>query len=260
MHGKHYLKISDGLVSIPLHAKAQKVKLSWREEIGAEWNYQFPKVDLKKASTNSEIKLTLPHNRWILWTGGPTLGPAVLLWGVILALLIVAFVLGKVKGSPLKTQDWLLLGIGVSTTSVMILLPIVLWIFALRYREYRGDALEGWKRNVTQVGLVILTFIALGTIIGAVSSGLLGNPDMMIAGNSSYGNYLNWYSDRIAGVVPEPTVFSVSIWYYRVLMLLWSIWVAFALIRWLKWAWAVFSQGEMWSAWRIQKSDASNKN
>jgi hypothetical protein len=251
----HYLKVSDGLVSIPLHAKAQKVKLSWREEIGAELNYQFPTIDLKKASTNSEIKLTLPHNRWILWTGGPTLGPAVLLWGVILALLIVAFVLGKVQGSPLKTQDWLLLGIGVSTTSVMILLPIVIWIFALRYREYRGNALEGWKRNLTQVGLVILTFVALGTIIGAVSSGLLGNPDMMIAGNSSYGNHLNWYSDRIAGVVPEPTVFSVSIWYYRVLMLLWSIWVAFALIRWLKWAWAVFSQGEMWSRWRSKKDE-----
>jgi hypothetical protein len=249
----HYLKLSDGLVSIPLHAKAQKVKLSWREEMGSEPSYAFPNINLKKASTNNEIKLTLPSNRWILWTDGPTLGPAVLLWGVILALLIVAFVLGKVKGSPLKTQDWLLLGIGVSTTSVMILLPIVIWIFALRYREYRGDDLEGWKRNLTQVGLVILTFIALGTIIGAVSSGLLGNPDMMIAGNSSYGNYLNWYSDRIVGVVPEPTVFSVSIWYYRALMLLWSIWVAFALIRWLKWAWAVFSQGEMWSRWRVEK-------
>ncbi|CAA6816077.1 MAG: Unknown protein [uncultured Sulfurovum sp.] len=87
----------------------------------------------------------------------------------------------------------------------------------------------------------------MGTIIGAVSVGLLGNPEMMIAGNNSYGNHLNWYSDRIGGTVPEPTVVSVSIWYYRALMLLWSIWIAFSLIKWLKWAWAVFSQGDMWS-------------
>jgi len=95
--------------------------------------------------------------------------------------------------------------------------------------------------------LVILTIISIGTIIGAVSVGLLGNPDMMIAGNGSYGNFLNWYSDRIFGVLPKPTVISVSIWYYRLLMLLWSIWVAFALIKWLKWAWGVFSQGDIWS-------------
>lgn len=250
----HYLKVNDGLVSIPLHAKAQKVQLRWREERGTGLDYHFSSIDLKKASTNNKIALTLPSNRWILWTGGPILGPAVLLWGVLLALLLVAIVLGRVKNSPLKTQDWLLLGIGVSTTSVMILLPIVIWIFALRYREYRGETLKAWKRNLIQIGLVLLTLIALGTIVGAVSSGLLGNPDMMIAGNQSYGNHLNWYSDRIAGVVPQPTVYSVSIWYYRALMLLWSIWVAFALIRWLKWAWSVFSQGEMWTKWRVEES------
>lgn len=76
----HYLKVSNGVVSIPLHAKAQKIKLSWREEIGTAQNYQFPNINLQKASTNSEIRLTLPKNRWILWTDGPTLGPAVLLW------------------------------------------------------------------------------------------------------------------------------------------------------------------------------------
>ncbi|NEW60114.1 hypothetical protein GSY74_02355 [Sulfurovum sp. bin170] len=242
----HYLKISNGKVSIPLQAKAQKVKLSWREEIGATQSYKFPHIDLSSDSVNSSVQLTLPHNRWVLWTDGPTLGPAVLLWGVLLAVLLFALILGRVKGTPLKTRDWLLLGLGVSTTSVFIMLPIVMWIFALRFREQRGFALKGWLRNFTQIGLVILTFIALGTIIGAVSAGLLGNPDMMIVGNDSYGHYLNWYSDRISTAIAEPTVISVSIWYYRALMLLWAIWIAFSLIRWLKWAWEVFSEGDIW--------------
>lgn len=106
---------------------------------------------------------------------------------------------------------------------------------------------------MTQIGLGMLTIIALGTIVGAVSAGLLGNPDMMIVGNQSYGNYLNWYSDRLLNTLPEPTVMSVSIWYYRALMLVWSIWVAFALIRWLKWTWTVFGQGEIWVKWRSKK-------
>ena len=243
----HYLKISDGKVSIPLQAKAQKVQLSWREEMGTDVNYHFSNIDLNRASTNNSVQLTLPHNRWILWTDGPILGPAVLLWGVLLAVLLFALILGRIKGSPLKTRDWLLLGVGVSTTSVMIILPIIVWIFALRFREAKGDTLMGWKRNLTQIGLVLLTLIAISTIIGAVSVGLLGNPEMIITGNQSYGNFLNWYSDRITGAVPEPTVISVSIWYYRALMLIWSIWIALSLIKWLKWAWKVFSQGDMWA-------------
>ncbi|MBU1668850.1 hypothetical protein KKC13_10575 [bacterium] len=248
----HYLKISDGKVSIPLQAKAQKVKLSWREEMGTDVNYHFSNIDLNRASTNNSVQLTLPHNRWILWTAGPVLGPAVLLWGVLLAVLLFALILGRIKGSPLKTRDWLLLGVGVSTTSVMIMLPIIVWIFALRFRELKGDTLSGWKRNLTQIGLVLLTLIAISTIVGAVSVGLLGNPEMMITGNQSYGNFLNWYSDRITGAVPEPTVISVSIWYYRALMLIWSIWIALSLIKWLKWAWKVFIQGDMWSK-RVKK-------
>jgi len=243
----HYLKISNSQITIPLQAKEQSVQISYREEYSSGMSYHFPTIDLAKESSNNTLELKLPQNRWILWTHGTLLAPAVLLWGVIFALLIFAIILGRVEGTPLRSRDWLLLGIGVSSSSFMIMLPIVIWIFTLRFREKQGDKLVGWRRNIIQVLLVILTIISISTIIGAVSVGLLGNPDMMIAGNGSYGNFLNWYSDRIFGVLPEPTVISVSIWYYRLLMLLWSIWVAFALIRWLKWAWGVFSQGDIWS-------------
>ncbi|MEA2028678.1 MAG: hypothetical protein U9N49_06855, partial [Campylobacterota bacterium] len=243
----HYLKIEKGKVSIPLKATSQKVTLKWREEIGTDTLYTFPAIELTKESTNNTITLNLPHNRWILWTNGPLMGPAVLLWGVLLAVLLFALILGRIQGSPLKTRDWLLLGVGVSTTSIMIMLPIVIWIFVLRFREIKGDSLLGWRRNLTQIAIVLLTIIALSTIVGAVSVGLLGNPEMMITGNHSYSHYLNWYSDRVTSTLPEPTVISVSIWYYRALMLIWSIWIAFSLIKWLKWAWSVYSQGDMWS-------------
>ncbi|KIM06776.1 MAG: hypothetical protein KU38_11790 [Sulfurovum sp. FS08-3] len=251
----HYLKIDNGKVSIPLKATSQTVTLGWREEIGVDNLYRFPVVNLNKSSTNQTTTLYLPHNRWILWSSGPLVGPAVLLWGVLLAVVLFALVLGRIEGTPLKSRDWLLLGFGVSTTSVMIMLPVVIWIFLLRYRQIRGDDLVGWRRNLTQVAIVVLTFMALGTIVGAVSIGLLGNPDMMITGNNSYTTMLNWYSDRIDTILPQPTVITLSIWYYRILMLVWSIWIAFSLIKWLKWAWSLFSQGDMWHK-RIKQTPA----
>lgn len=243
----HYLKIDQGKLTIPLKASSQKITLKWREEIGSNNLYQFPTIKLGRESTNNTITLDLPQNRWILWTSGPLMGPAILLWGVLLAVLLFALILGRIQGTPLKSRDWLLLGVGVSTTSIMIMLPIVIWIFTLRFREIRGDNLVGWRRNLTQIAIVLLTITALSTIVGAVSVGLLGNPEMMITGNHSYNYYLNWYSDKIASTLPQPTVVSLSIWYYRALMLIWSIWIAFALIKWLKWSWSVFSQGDMWS-------------
>jgi hypothetical protein len=164
----------------------------------------------------------------------------------MLAVLLFALILGQIKETPLKSRDWLLLGLGVSSTSIAIMLPIVIWIFTLRFKEQKASTLKGKTKKLTQVAIVILTLIALFTIIGAVSAGLLGNPDMMITGNGSYGNYLNWYSDRISTTLAEPTVISVSIWYYRALMLIWAIWIAFSLISWLKWAWEVFSCGGIW--------------
>jgi len=169
-----------------------------------------------------------------------------LIWGVILALILFALILGRINGLPLKSSDWILLGLGVSTTSIFIMLPIVIWIFALKFREEKNATLKGGFRNFYQIALVILTFTALSTIIGAISVGLLGNPDMMIMGNNSYGHYLNWYSDRISNDINRPTIISISIWYYRILMLIWAIWIAFSLIKWLKWAWIVFSSGNMW--------------
>ncbi|CAA6818112.1 MAG: Unknown protein [uncultured Sulfurovum sp.] len=242
----HYLKIKNAELSIPLKGKAQTVVIKWKEESGTQSIYNFSKINLNKDSVNSNVKLHLPQNRWVLWTNGPLLGPAVLLWGVLLSVLIFALILGRVSNSPLKVSDWLLLGVGVSTSSVMIMIPIVAWIFLLRYKEQKKEALQGGMRNFIQVLIGLFTVVALATLVGAVSVGLLGNPDMMIEGNNSYGLNLNWYSDRIGETLAQPMVVSVSMWYYRALMLLWAIWISFSLINWLKWAWKVFSAGDMW--------------
>jgi hypothetical protein len=52
--------------------------------------------------------------------------------------------------------------------------------------------------------------------------------------------------DRTEGLTPESGVLSVSLWFYRAAMLAWALWLSFALLRWLTWAWRAFGQGGMW--------------
>jgi hypothetical protein len=52
-------------------------------------------------------------------------------------------------------------------------------------------------------------------------------------------------------------VLSVSIWFYRAAMLLWSLWIAQALVGWLRWGWTAFNEGDLWRPLRASR-EASN--
>src|SRR4030095_9586923 len=60
---------------------------------------------------------------------------------------------------------------------------------------------------------------------------------MFIIGNVSSQTELRWFQARSDGLLPRPDCFSVSIWWYRFLMLAWALWLAASLIRWLRLAW-----------------------
>jgi hypothetical protein len=179
------------------------------------------------------------------------LGPAVLFWGVLVVLLVFAMVLGRAGITPLKSWQWFLLGVGLSQSSSLLMVLMAFWLIALALRGKL--AVETWQRprwqfNAMQAGLALLTLIALATLVGAVAKGLLGSPDMQIVGNGSWGQQLQWYQDRVAGELPQPGVFSVPLWYYRLLMLAWALWLAVALLGWLRWGWTAINHGGLWQS------------
>jgi hypothetical protein len=90
---------------------------------------------------------------------------------------------------------------------------------------------------------MILTAVTLGIFLSVVAEGLLGNPEMFILGNGSDRTILRWYQARSDTLLPRPVCISVSIWWYRFLMLAWALWLAASLIRWLHWAWQQFGRG-----------------
>ncbi len=88
--------------------------------------------------------------------------------------------------------------------------------------------------------------VALLSIVVSLPGGLLGTPDMHVTGNGSAGNSLAWFADRSESALPVAMAWSVPIWIYKVLILAWALWLSFALLRWLPWAWRSFVKEGFW--------------
>jgi hypothetical protein len=240
-------------VSLPLHPGEQIFRLAWRQDQEIEPIWRTPTTDLGLDSVNSQIRTEMAHDRWVLFTRGPTLGPAVLFWGELLIILLAALILGRFRGySPLGTVSWLLLGVGLSQVSIWAGLLVVVTFFAFGYR--RGMSPPDYPRsfNLMQLVLVMLALFTLITLFLSVQQGLLGLPQMQIGGNGSSAYQLNWYQDRSSGELPVATIYSAPLWIYRLLMLAWALWLAFSLLSWMKWAWESFSRQGRWIEIKIR--------
>jgi hypothetical protein len=77
-------------------------------------------------------------------------------------------------------------------------------------------------------------------------TGLLGYPDLLVAGPGSSSHLLSWTSDRFVEHTASAWVISAPTWLYRVLMLGWALWLAASLLKWVNWAWRCFSEGGAW--------------
>lgn len=252
-------------LSLPVSPGNQKIEIDWRESRGVSTIFHSPKIKLGSDSVNNAISIKPGYNRWVLFTSGPTIGPAVLFWGMLIVVIIIAYALGRIKGTPLNSLHWILLGFGLSASGPWGLVVIAGCIFALRARgNIKADKMSRRLFNFMQVGLIILIFIAVSTLFTVIEQGLLGSPDMQITGNGSSSYQLNWFSDRIASEIPETTFISVPVYIYRLLMLVWSIWLAFTLIKWAQWGWINYSKEGYWKSVlkeKIEKvQDSADKN
>lgn len=236
-------------VPIPLAPGAHQATLAWREPSGIRAGFRGSAVDLGAPSVNAHVELAVPEGRWVLFTGGPRLGPSVLFWPILLVVAALAVALGRVPWTPLRARHWLALGVGLTQAPLPASALVVVWLLALGWRGRLGEA-ERTRSRVAfdglQVVLVLLTLAALAALFWAIQMGLLGSPVMQIAGNGSRAGMLRWYQDRADAVLPQPWLLSLSLWFYRAAMLAWSLWVAQALVGWLRWGWRQWSHGGFW--------------
>ena len=143
-------------------------------------------------------------------------------------------------------MHWFLLAIGLSQTLPVLIVVVVTCFIGLSVRERLNLDVKRWQFNLMQVALIGLIFMSVLIMIGAVANGLLGRPDMQIAGNGSSSHYLKWYQDRVVDGLPQPQIISVPMWIYRVLMLAWAMWLATSLLKWIKWGWQALNKDGFW--------------
>jgi hypothetical protein len=232
---------------VPARPGRQSVTVEWKSSELMDTVVLASDVKLPTEASNITTLMRMPENRWILWADGPLRGPAVRFWTILAIAILAALALGSIPHSPLKRWEWVLLAIGLTQVHLMAAMLVVSWLFLLAWRGRRTEfTVRRWAFNLLQLGIVLLTFAALTVLIVVVSQGLLGNPDMFIVGNGSSQTYLQWFQPRVGPQLPMTSVVSISVWFYRLLMLCWALWLASALLNWLSWGWKQFSHGEAW--------------
>ncbi|RJQ68958.1 MAG: hypothetical protein C4519_22360 [Desulfobacteraceae bacterium] len=233
-------------VTVPLQPGVQQIGVQWQQSAPFTAWFKAPPVQIGQPAVSARVTVHMPAQRWILMVGGPRWGPAVLFWSYLVAIVLAAFVLGRPALTPLKTWQWIVLGLGLTQIAAGMALLIVGWLLVLGIRERQVMPRHWLTFNTLQLGLVLWTALALVALFAAVKAGLLGQPDMQIAGNQSTHMVLHWTQDHITENMPQAWVFSLPVWVFRVLMLAWSLWLAWALLGWLKWGWRCINKEGLW--------------
>ncbi|MBO8086780.1 MAG: hypothetical protein J7D61_12140 [Marichromatium sp.] len=238
--------LEDGRVElqVPIDPGLHRVLVSWDSAAAIATRYRVAPVELGvTAATNLSVKVMPAEDRWVVWTAGPSMGPAVTFWALLIAVVVAALVFGAIRGIPLKRLDWFVLLVGL-TQSLLAAVVVVVWVLAFHARGWLSPKASAWRHNLVQLVLALLTVAAFATLLDSIPSSLLGQPEMHIAGNGSSADALQWYQDRVEGeawvALPQPELISAWVIVYRALMLLWALLVVRLVVRLASWAWARF--------------------
>lgn len=173
------------------------------------------------------------------------MGPAVRLWSrLALALVVIGSLAWWAKDMPLRLLGLVVLSIGITqaTEAFTLVSVAVLLFWSKRYWE---DAKPS-SYNVLQVVLAFAALLYAVSLLRGVTEGLIGMPEMHIAGNGSSGTMLRWYEDRTLGnSMPQGIVVSVAVGYYRLLMLGWALLVAVFATVFGVWFWKTWKHPTM---------------
>ncbi|WJG09618.1 hypothetical protein [Aliiglaciecola sp. LCG003] len=240
------LQPANNALTLPISPGEHSVIISMRSDQTPGLMFSSPQFNLNAPVSNINTVVKMNKQRWILWADGPTLGPAILYWGELLVFILIAVLLSRLSFSPLSWLSWIILGLGLSLNNWAILMLVAAWFAAITASTYRSNKMKTSSYNAAQMGLYFLSVITILSLIAVVPISLLGTPSMGIEGNMSSSYQLIWFADKSTGLLPEVSIFTAPIWFYKGLMLAWVIWLSFALVSWTKWAWTKLGSQGYW--------------
>jgi hypothetical protein len=226
---------TNGELSVLLSPGTNKINIVFNEKNKKQSFFlpgkiNFPEIDFNSEASNITQKIIYPSKSWIIAAFGPRKGPAVLFWGYFAGVVFAALAAAKFIKSFLKPHQFILLAAGLSLAAPLEIIIVFGFFFAVEYR--RNLVPENTKYfNLIQTGIIFLLIMSAMIIYDAVSSGLLGIPDMQIAGNGSYSGNLNWFLDRTEKNPASIFIILAPINLWKLILFLWSIWISAFLIN-----------------------------
>lgn len=239
--------------------------MSWRMEDPLSWLYQTPEIAISGDARNVSHAVQLAKNRWILFLGGPAIGSAVLFWGVVIVTVLVGLTLTYLPRFPLTKLDAILVAVGATLANIWALLFVALWTLGVWWRaRTKLDELPLYAYRLIQIALGLLAVIGLLALFFTVLSALQTPPDMYITSSSIVSDratysaldahLLRWFGDESSVELPTAWVFSLPFWVYQLTMLAWSLWLVFALIKWVRATFAALSEPMFWGKYERRKN------
>ena len=239
------LRLKQGLLELPLVPGLNEFEIGIRENRALGFAVRTPAIDLKLGSANIDLEIYWPGQRWLLWANGPALGPALLIWPALIFGLLIAVLLARSGVSALGFSSWALLLLALFNLHSSAALVVVAWFVLLQWRM-RSPKLSNRAHWLSQTALVALSAIAVLCIIAAALKGLLAPVDMQVSGYGSSERLLRWSADQSAGALPSAAAFGIPMWWYKAMTLVWALWLAWALVGWLRYGKRALSQGGFW--------------
>lgn len=247
-------------VELPIAHGENDYRVFWRLAEPLGLLYETPTVSLTRESRNIRLLTFLPRDRWVLLLGGPAIGSAVLFWGIVLVTVIVALALTYLPRFPLSKLDAVLIAIGATLANIWALLFVALWIVGVWWRARTSlDGLSRFSYRAVHIALVALTVLGLFALFWTVFTALRVPPDMAIAtpmlmnqstfyssGLAQMEQTLFWFADTSGEQLPTAWIFSLPFWTYQLAMLAWSLWLVFALTKWVRTTFRALTVPSFW--------------
>lgn len=230
----------NGQVKLLLESESKSVRLKYRKTGFSPGTKEItPSVKLSTKAGNITTIVNTEQPRWLLWLDGSSWGPAVLIWGKIIANLIILFILRRLSLLTISTSSLLLLASALSLMPTIILPIPVLWISLVRESRLKNLANKLLPKYAYLTILSVLAVLSVAIVYVIIRLGLLGDPPLLVAGNNSSLTYLKWYSDFCGSAgaecdLPTPWLISLPIGYWRALTLLISLFLFIFTVKLVK--------------------------
>ena len=221
--------------------------VEWTQDTSIGMLFNSPKIDLSQPARNVDLTVRFPESRWTLFLGGPALGAAVTVWGVIAVILTIAVLLSRLSRFPLSTTDAVLLSAGATFANLWALLLVGIWMIGIWWRSNRElPKMSVDVYRLLQVTFVVASVVAVASLIYTIPLALFGQPEMQVEGYGSTGYSYRWFDDGSGSIFPTAWVLSLPNWIYLLVMLAWSLWLVLAIVRWVQTAWRALSRFGFW--------------